>query len=243
MRILLKLKPIKWAEYNLTYNYYVQSFIYNLIRDTKFSLLHGIKGYKFFSFSNIFSSDDNYKYLIIASPNNVFINILKNKLNALYKKSIHISNLEFILDGVRDIKLKLKTPITLTTVTPIIIRIPQKKYKIYGIKPSNDYEYIYWRSEYPLELFIEALQNNIDKKYKTYYNILSLDNIQLNVKMLKLNRQVSTRLVIHGKEHIVIGTLWNFIIDDTPLNILNFIIDCGFGERNSLGFGFINIKR
>ncbi|MEM4324025.1 MAG: CRISPR-associated endoribonuclease Cas6, partial [Candidatus Nitrosocaldaceae archaeon] len=53
---------------------------------------------------------------------------------------------------------------------------------------------------------------------------------------------------VHGNKHIVIGTLWRFWFNleqyercSAILKLLQFALDVGFGERNSLGFGFMNI--
>jgi|FaiFalDrversion3_1042247.scaffolds.fasta_scaffold01134_1 CRISPR-associated endoribonuclease Cas6 len=257
MRLLLTLEQISDGQYTLGHNYYIQSLIYNILRESKFKRLHDKQGYKFFSFSNIFSTCDNdKKHILIASPNKEFINELNIGLKRSLDKRFSIGDLRFILKDIKIIRPKVRIPIVLTTSTPIVIRIPKDKYKMYGIRPRYEYDYLYWRKEYPLELFIEQLISNAEKKYKEYTSGISSKNDPnkeskidkdskryiINIKTLRFRKQISTKVVIHGKEHIIIGTLWDFIIDDTQLNILRFIIECGLGERNSLGFGFINIR-
>ena len=254
MRLLLTLEQISDGQYTLAYNYYMQSFIYNILRDSKLKKLHDKQGYKFFSFSNIFPAYNYKKYILIASPNREFIVELNIRLKRLLDERFSIGDLRFILRDVKIVRPKVKIPIVLTTSTPIVIRVPKEKYKTYGITPRYEYDYLYWRKEYPLELFIEQLISNVEKKYKEYALIRSNNNFNIdckanenskryiiNIKMLRFREQISTRIVVHGKEHTIIGTMWDFVIDNTQLNILRFIIECGFGERNSLGFGFINI--
>jgi len=51
--------------------------------------------------------------------------------------------------------------------------------------------------------------------------------------------------MIDGKEQVSVGSLWEFTfsyIGKKQRKLLEFGIDCGFGERNSFGFGFMNIK-
>jgi CRISPR-associated endoribonuclease Cas6 len=44
-------------------------------------------------------------------------------------------------------------------------------------------------------------------------------------------------------EQIIIGTLWEFVFNpNLDKKLINFILDVGLGERNSLGFGFVNLK-
>ena len=45
-------------------------------------------------------------------------------------------------------------------------------------------------------------------------------------------------------EHIVIGTVWEFQFQDLKdTEIIQFALDSGLGERNSMGFGFMNLKK
>lgn len=44
MRLFLRLEAIKEQVYDNDYNHYVQSFVYNLIKNTEFNHLHDFKG-------------------------------------------------------------------------------------------------------------------------------------------------------------------------------------------------------
>jgi CRISPR-associated endoribonuclease Cas6 len=62
---------------------------------------------------------------------------------------------------------------------------------------------------------------------------------------LRFNKQVAVPLRVRGKETTIIGTLWEFPLpplDDMKREILQFGLDAGLGEMNSLGFGFMNIQ-
>ena len=46
------------------------------------------------------------------------------------------------------------------------------------------------------------------------------------------------------KNRSVIGSLWEFLFDnELNTEILQFGLDCGLGERDSMGFGFMNMKK
>lgn len=63
------------------------------------------------------------------------------------------------------------------------------------------------------------------------------------IQRFMFKKQVSTRVSMKGLQQIVIGSVWEFWFnDDTHKELLEFGIDCGFGERNSLGCGFMNMK-
>ena len=59
----------------------------------------------------------------------------------------------------------------------------------------------------------------------------------------RFKKQISTRLLINGHSQIVIGTVCEFVFNSNGDNkdIIEFAIDSGLGERNSLGFGFMNL--
>ena len=64
--------------------------------------------------------------------------------------------------------------------------------------------------------------------------------------MFKFKKQVVNHVIINGKEQIIVGSIWEFwfsYLNKEQKKILKFGIDCGFGERNSLGFGFMNVVK
>lgn len=131
----------------------------------------------------------------------------------------------------------LSFPIKIITASPIIIRIPLKRFSEYSEK-SNPYNMIYWRDSYPLDLFIEFLELNLKKKYYEFSNYKIKDRI---FEQFTFKKQVSTRILIGNRFIPIIGSLWEFcffkhISQDFQL----FALDCGLGERNSMGFGFMN---
>jgi hypothetical protein len=77
-----------------------------------------------------------------------------------------------------------------------------------------DYDYVYWRSNYPIELFISQVENNLFKKYSMFNsgkqageNILSDRSLPHLFQRFKFKKQISTRLLMKNFEQIVIGTV------------------------------------
>ena len=57
----------------------------------------------------------------------------------------------------------------------------------------------------------------------------------------KFKKQVSTKVHVHDTDVIIIGSLWELgFSDNIDESVQIFALDCGLGERNSLGFGFVN---
>ncbi len=246
MRILIKLKNAKEQAYDLKYNNKLQGFIYNLLHNTEYGKLHDGEGYKFFSFSNIFpmsSRKGDGRTFIIASPDEKFIDVVSVKLNERKDSLLHIGEYEFELLDVKKINVKLKNKAELITGTPIVIRIPREKYKEYGI--DGEYDSVYWKRKHTDLVFITQLESNLFKKYNRFYNT-KIDEFQVFKQQPKFKKLVVNHVIKGGKEHKVFGSLWEFHFDyvtDDQRKILEFGLDAGFGELNSLGFGFMNLKR
>jgi CRISPR-associated endoribonuclease Cas6 len=162
-----------------------------------------------------------------------------------HKDRVNIGKMQLMIDDVRIFETKLKPPFTLITGTPIIMRISRERYQKYDIETRYPYAYVYWRKEYPLEMFIRQLEENLRAKYPEFSGReITTENELPLIQKLTFKKQISTRLYVHETEQIVIGSLWEFSFDsDLNMELLQFALDCGLGERNSMGFGFMNIKK
>ena len=254
MRLLLSLKSVDNIGHESNYQYHLQSFIYSLLEgSTLFSHLHDKKGYKFFCFSNIFSpsrsnvNNEDTRHLIISSPSKHFIGHVSSMLvrKKAHKDPITVGKKQLFIDDIHSFETSLKPPFTLITGTPIIMRISKERYQRYDIETKYPYAYVYWRKEYPLEMFTRQLEENLRAKYAEFSGRDSTRENELPlIQKLTFKKQISTRINLHDTEQILIGTLWEFSFDnELNRDILQFGLDCGLGERNSMGFGFVNIKK
>ena len=95
---------------------------------------------------------------------------------------------------------------------------------------------------YPFEAFLKQLEDNLKKKYEKFYGIKTdLNNI---FEIFRLKKEVVSYVTLEGRDRMIIGSIWEFYfnyLNEEQEKILKFGVDCGFGERNSLGFGFMNI--
>jgi len=246
----LKLKSLKDCAYLLKYFNKLQGFIYNCLKETEYSILHDKKGYKFFCFSNIFPIGDikvgNERNLVISSPDKIFIRCLENRLKELAdeKKIINIGEYQFEIEEISKIRVKLNRNFRLFSATPIIIRIPEKNYDKYGIpKKFRKKSYVYWRPQYSFEAFVKQLEENLIKKYNEFYK--TNFEIERIFEIFKFIKSVVNHVIIDGREQMMVGSIWEFqfsYLNPKQKKILEFGIDAGFGERNSLGFGFMRVR-
>ena len=213
--------------------------MYSLLKDGPFSMLHDKKGYKFFCYSNIFPIGNNKegskKNLIISSPNDKLIDSIIEKLEGI--NQANIAEMSFSIASIR--KVKTYATHRLVAATPIILRIPSYNYPAYGI--NSDYGYVYWRAEHSFDAFLSQLNGNLIKKYNEFNNTKT-DELPLFEQFL-YKKPVVSHVIVEGKEQKIIGSLWEFgfsHLSSEQRRIIEFGMDVGFGERNSLGFGFIN---
>ncbi|MEM3411655.1 MAG: CRISPR-associated endoribonuclease Cas6 [archaeon] len=249
MRIFLELEAEKDFVYDSKYYHKVQGFIYNLIKETELNPLHDKKSYKFFCFSNIFPIGDikkgDLRKLIISSPNESFISILEKKIRELQEKGekINFGESLFKIKKISVLKVKIPKKATLISATPIIIRIPERNYEKYGIDGKiRKKRYLYWRPEYPFDAFVKQLEENLFKKYNEFYGT-KIEEFPI-FEQFEFKKSVVSHIVINGKEYKLVGSVWEFMfsfLGEKEKEILEFGVDCGFGERNSFGFGFMNI--
>ena len=158
---------------------------------------------------------------------------------------INIGKLQLMIDDIRIYETKLRPPFMLITGTPIIMRISSERYQKYDIETKYPYDYVYWKKEYPLEMFTQQLEENLCAKYAEFTGRKNASEVELPlIQKLTFKKQISTRISLHDTEQIVIGSLWEFSFDhDSSTELLQFGLDCGLGERNPMGFGFMNIKK
>lgn len=171
MRLLIELEGLQDCAYDLRYYHKLQGFLYGLLKGTPYSGLHDRRGYKFFSFSNIFPPRDfkkgEMRHFLIASPNEGLVGVLKEKLGRLGR--VNVGDMSFMAKGVSVLRPKVGRSCVLITGTPIIVRIPKENYGKYNIRPKKDYNYVYWRKNYPFNAFIRQLEDNLVKKYNEFY--------------------------------------------------------------------------
>ena len=253
MRLLIELTAPTDFKYDREYYTRLQAFIYELLRGSEYDYLHNKKGYKFFTFSNIFPLDEDliikqgsHKKLIISSPDRNFIKVLWNRFRKLRKggEYVKIGDMSFKISSINMFDLDIpKPPFSLYTATPVIVRIQKKYYHLFNIE--LDKPYIFWRREYGVRSFITMSKLNLMKKYSEFHQYPP-ETTELFQQLTLRKDGIVTYINIDGKRIPQVGSLWRFTYTyiDKPLKkILKFLIDTGIGERNSLGYGFLNLKK
>jgi CRISPR-associated endoribonuclease Cas6 len=250
MRVLVELKAMCNCVYDLMYHHKLQGFLYGLLVGSKYADLHDRRGYKFFCFSNIFPSVDMHqgdvRRFLISSPDVGLIEVFVKGLNMIQcnKERVNIGEMSYSVEGVSVLEPKVGSSCVLAAGTPIVVRIPKANYARYGIVPPEDYEYVYWRKQYPFEAFVKQIEDNLFKKYNQYYDT-KLEAFPI-FEQFEFQKQVCNHLVIDGKESKIFGSIWRFTFNylyKDKQKLLQFALDAGLGELNSIGYGFTNLMK
>lgn len=236
MRLLMKFIPQWDYDYYSIYKHKIQGFIYSLLKDeTRINFDHENKQFKFFTFNDIFPVGKIRKNkpntLIVSSPNKKFIYELERNIDK--EQTYHLSGCPIKVYSTKVIELPLRD--TFITGSPIVLYHDHKENEYFSFEKHKN-----------LSFFMDRLKENGIKKYRAYkQNDFEMEE-NLFDKMV-FNKEV---VVINEKDKskfIHIGSTWKILkkegIKKGYRDFYDFIMECGLGEKNSMGFGFINPKR
>lgn len=235
---------------DLNYNYYLTSLIYRLLsqHDEDFSsMLHdrgyvvGNKKFKLFVFSRFmpesYSIEGQYMLikpgkcrLYINSPVERFIECLGNSL--LKNGSVRIDRDEYIVNNVY---LKDNTSFDyeteFRTLSPIVVTTAMETEE--GLKPRTVY------IDEPK--FIDNIKNNLLKKYFLVHGKLPV-NMSIDIEFdQEYLRTKPKGTLINFKGITLKGFIAPFKMRCSE-DIKKIAVDCGLGENNSIGMGYIMEK-
>jgi len=235
MRAKLEFRTEKNTIIPFNHQYLLASAIYNVLNkaDEKYAKkLHEYTKYKFFTFSllNIpkrriikergIVSLDGRIFLHVSSPNDEF---LQNFVSGILDYGImNVNGIELIPNNLVIEKIPESFD-TLKTVSPIYLKTIIEKdgtKKIYDLLPNNS-------------KFYENFKNNLKKKYEAFYN--KGCDLDFNFEVLKYN---SKRMKV--KNTFCRCSEMVFKVDG-DYDLIKFGYECGFGEKNSMGFGMVRV--
>ncbi len=212
----------------------VQGFIYNMLRDTGYGGRHDEPRFKFFTFSDFFRDKEGRPTLLVSSPDGGFVEALYSNLKG--RNYIYIGRHQLGLVEVRKFRVLLRK--RFQTGSPIVL-----------YRNAQENEYFKLHQHRDLRFFMERLKDNAERKYNAFYDddfILEGPLFDRVIPKLRNNGKldVYVRVVKNGVPFPVIGSNWELLekdrINPGERRFYRFIMDAGLGEKNSLGFGFLN---
>ncbi len=255
MRLILRLRARGNFTYDVHYHSKLQGLIYRFLMGSGYGELHDMRGYKFFTFSNPFPvprdlrvADGSAMNLIMASPSEDLIRRVYGLLQARYIGSeVHVGDMSFELLGASLASPRLSWRSVLVTSTPVVVRIPESAYDELGVPPDERRPgFIYWRPRVGIGAFLRSVEANLIRKFREFHGWEP--RVDPRRGILEIARLVKAPVVVRIPTESgsvpVVGSTWKFYftsMDRARLELLRFALDAGLGERNSMGFGFLNV--
>ena len=118
----------------------------------------------------------------------------------------------------------------------------------YGIDHPGGDTAVFWRPEHSMAPLRKQLEDNLDQKHDRFAHDHLPGPSDVDGDLFDGYELIKTFAVpvtvTEGQEMTYVLSKWEFsytVRDDHHRRHLNLALDCGLGERNSLGLGFVNI--
>lgn len=260
MRLILTLRAAEGNLISYNYHYHLSAAVYNLLHfgSAEFAkFLHDVgfnlkgKTYKLFTFALRFEKytnlqhairlDDSIAFLYISSPR--VDDFIKNfVIGTFEKQTIDLSELNFPIKFKISFVELLPSPqftdeMNFHMMTPMVLSTRRE---------HNGKESQYFLRAEDKEDINRVLTQNLQNKYEAILGEnKSNSKVELNwdENYLKRVKRITKKVTInqHGKYPIdVIGLNAPFVLKGDS-DLIRVGYECGFGEKNSMGFGMVEV--
>ncbi|MDO5851596.1 MAG: CRISPR-associated endoribonuclease Cas6 [Methanobacteriaceae archaeon] len=238
LKITLKSKT-NYLKIPFNYNHWLSAIIYKKIDDLNLSQkLHSSTSFKFFTFSQInvpfkkitktgiISKNGVINFYISSSNDYLIKSMVNGYLNDL---KINFGNHILFVEKIELIpEIKINNKMKFNTISPIIVRTKKEingKLKIWDLSPSPD--------------FFKGLEKNLVKKFNSFNNSNITDKIFISSDMRNVKRK---RIGIKKDNNYIYqrAYMMDLILEGDP-KLIKFAYDAGIGEKNSMGFGMLDV--
>lgn len=252
MRILTRLHARADAAYDNAYHHKLRGRIWDALDGTRYDEIHDKNQPKGFIYSNPFPPHDmdegDERTLLVASHDEELLAHIAADLHE--DRELNIGEMPFHVDAVEPLSVDVGEPGTagtLSTGTGVLVRIPPWRFDEYGIDVDHD-QAEFWRPEHTMEPFQNQIEANLDKKHRLFCPDYLPGPSDVDGDLFDGYELLKTFAIpvtpTSGQHETWVLSKWEFdytVRDDDHRRHLNLALDVGIGERNSLGFGFVNI--
>jgi CRISPR-associated endoribonuclease Cas6 len=252
VRILIRLRARANAAYDNCYHHKLQGRIWGALEGTEYDETHDENRPKPFVYSNPFPpgemAEGDERTLLVASPDEELLTHVAADLKN--NPELNIGEMPFSVNDIISLSPDVGEPGTSGTLesgTGVLVRIPPWRFDEYGIDTEHD-QAEFWRPEYTMEPFVNQIEANLDKKHGLYCREYLPGPSETAGDLFDGYELIKTFALpvtpTEGQQETWVLSKWrlNYTVrDDNHRRHLNLALDVGLGERNGLGFGFINI--
>lgn len=254
MRILARLRVRSDAAYDHTYHHKLRGRLWSALEGTEFEERHNTNDPPGFVYSNPFPPRDmnvgDERHLIVASPEEQLLTHIARDFQET--PELNIGDMPFEITDVSGLAPDVGEPGTtgtLETGTGVLVRIPPWKRDEYGIEGDFGDQATYWRPKHTMRPFREQIRANLDAKHHLFGPEWLPGPSDTGGELFEdydLIKTFSLPLTpTQGEELTYVLSKWRLgyrVRDDDHRRHLNLALDCGIGERNSLGLGLLNLN-
>jgi CRISPR-associated endoribonuclease Cas6 len=232
------------GKYPLPFNrkYAISSWIYRCIRsfNEEYSeKLHFDRDIKLFVFSDLFIpryrvvrgglyTKANEVSLTLSSPRSEFIsNLVKGLLNSVEKNPLTLRDVPLTVKSIETLRTPEFTDTAEFKALSPIVTSTYRDERIYYLPPHKDQ-------------FYENIAENLRKKHLMVHGKQYKKDIIIDLIWTKCPKHPQTSIRI--KKGHVVGFKVPLTLTATP-TLLKTAYECGLGEKNSMGFGMVDLYR
>lgn len=231
----------------INYQYHLCAFVYKRLRheDEDFaSFLHdkGFKGFRLFTFSQLFFNNFTVKddaifvgegsgcwYISSCSEDfirNFFSSLVEAPTLEIEGNAFEITQIDILSQP--DFKERMRFVMLSPLVVSTAVKKEEKLYHKYLLPSDPEFQ--------------QALKLNLLKKYEAFYGEKIEAELSIEPDWDYINKRTRITKLISIKDVKVKGTVFPFTAAGDP-RLIKFGYEVGFGERNSLGFGMVEVVK
>lgn len=241
--------------YDEQYHHKLRGRMWRALDGTKFESLHSEDQLIGLSFSNPFPpgnlQEGDHRTLLVAAPQRDLLGVIAEDFTA--NPELNIGEMPFEVEDVSLLAPDVGEPGTrgvVETGTGVLVRIPPWRAEDYPNVETDGEHGTFWRPEHTVEPLKKQLEANLDQKHDLFCpdDLPGPSDVEGDLfdsyELIKTFALPTT--VTQGVEQTLILSKWQFgydIRDDHHRRHMNLALDTGLGERNALGFGFLNVDQ
>jgi len=253
VRVLARLRARTNAAYNNAYHHKLRGRLWGALEGTEFEKGHDGNDPPGFTYSNPFPPGDmeegDSRTLLVASPHEELLSHVARDFRD--EPELNIGEMPYRVEDLSALAPDVGEPGSSGVIesgTGVVVRIPPWRRDEYGIEGDHGDNATFWRPEHTMEPFRNQVVANLDKKHGLFAPEHLPGPSDRDGGLFESYELIKTFAlpvtVTEGKEMTYVLSKWKLgyrVRDDHHRRHLNLALDCGIGERNSLGFGFVNI--
>jgi len=253
VRILARLHARTDSAYQNDYHHKLRGRIWQALDGTEHENAHDTNDPPGFAFSNPFPPRDmaegDERTLIVSAPREELLSEIA--ANFRDNPELNVGEMPFTIEGLSALSPDVGEPGssgTIETGTGLLVRIPPWRCEEYGIDHPGGDTAVFWRPEHTVEPLRKQLEANLDKKHGLFGPEYLPGPSETEGELFEGYELLKTFAVplqvTQGQEMTYVLSKWKFdytVRDDDHRRHLNLALDCGLGERNALGLGFVNL--